>query len=478
MKQPRALIYKIGRVSILMVCLAGRAAAQDGPAPGQVPPPPAAAPAPGVPAPGLDALKAQVDLLERRTRALEEERAQLVPAATPAPRTASAFTAGESGFTLTSADRLYQLRLRAQLQIDGRRFFDDSALGVNDTFLVRRARPIIAGTIYGLTDFYLSPDFGNGSVALYDAYLDTHPWPWLRLRVGKFKGPVGLERLQADTDLVFTERALDQNLSSQREVGVQLWGDVAGGLVHWDLGVFNGNPDNGLGDLDDNYAKTFAGRLFVQPFVPAAWRAFGRLGVGIAFSTGDERGSPSNPWVGAFKSVGQQTIFSYLSATPADTVFASGRHDRINPQLYYYRGPFGLQAEWVAEHQELASSAGAFAVDNRAGHATVSFAIGGDASFEGVRPRHPVSLAEGTFGALEIGLRYDRLSVGGTAFPAAADPAKSVSRAQSAGVALNWQLSRNIKASADFVETWFDGGAKGGDRATEKVGLSRFQVYF
>ncbi len=471
---------------MIVASLGAPALAQDAPLPpspsGAVPAPAPAepAPVPATPGPDLAALQTRLGVLEQRTQALEAERTRLLSQPAPAPRPAAAtVTADESGFALTSADRQYQFRLKAQLQVDGRRFFNDWIIEANDTFLVRRARPIIAGTLFGLTDFYLAPDFGNNTVALYDAYLDTHPWPWLRLRVGKFKGPVGLERLQSDSDLVVVERALDANLSSQREVGIQLWGDVAGGVVHWDLGIFNGNPDNGLNDIDSNHAKSFAGRLFVQPFALEPLRIAGRLGIGIAASTGNEKGSATAPWLNPFKSPGQQTIFSYLASTPANTVFAQGRHTRINPQLYYYIGPFGLLAEWVKEYQELANSIGTGAVNNNAAHATASVVIGGAASYEGIKPTHPLSVANGTFGAVEVALRYEYLKIDTDAFPTAADPSKSISRARSGGVALNWQLTRNIKASADFIQSWFDGGAPNkGNRATEKVGLARFQVYF
>ena len=209
MNGARSLVYKIGRVS-MMIGSAGCAGLRTGRAlppanPGTLPTAPAEAPPPAAPAPAggpdVATLLTRIDALEQRTRTLEEERARLASQPPPAPRTAAAFTADESGFSLTSANRQYQFRLKGQFQVDGRRFFGDETLGVNDTFLIRRARPIIAGTVFGLTDFYLAPDFGNNAVTLYDAYLDAHPWPWLRLRVGKFKGPIGLERLQSDSNL-------------------------------------------------------------------------------------------------------------------------------------------------------------------------------------------------------------------------------------------------------------------------------------
>lgn len=486
MTRLRSLVYKIGRVTVVLGALGGPALAQvpapppsaDAPAApsdaATLPPPPAAAPSPDV-----TALQTRLDALEQRTRTLEAERAQLLSQPPPAaPKPAAGINADESGFSLSSADKRYQFRLKGQIQFDGRRFFGDTTVENSDTFLVRRVRPIVAGTLFGLTDFMVVPDFGNNTVALYDAYLDTHPWPWLRLRVGKFKGPIGLERLQSDNDLVFIERALDSNLSSQREIGVQLWGDVGAGLVHWDIGIFNGNPDGGLNDVDINHAKSFAGRLFVQPFALEPLRVAGRLGLGIAFSTGNEKGSATSSWVSSFKSAGQQTIFSYLAANTSNTVFALGRHTRINPQLYYYVGPFGLLAEWVKEYQELSNSAGTGAVNNQSGHVTASVVIGGEESYEGPKPYRALNAAEGGFGAIEIGVRYEWLDLDDKLFPTASDPSKSVTKAQDLGVALNWQLTRNLKLGGDFLDSWFQGGLKGGNRAHEKVLLGRFQAYF
>jgi phosphate-selective porin OprO and OprP len=478
----RESVYKIGRVTILLALGLGSVRAQAQDTTGA--PPPAATPStpetvPAAPATAADPVaQGRIDSLEQRTRLLEVKLAAAATAA-PALKSTTTFQTDEGGFAITSADRQYQVRFKGVLQVDGRRIFDNTPLQNSvDTFIVRRARPIIAGTLLGLTDFMFVPDFGNNTVALFDAYADTHPFPWLRLRVGKFKGPVGLERLQSDSDLVFVERALPQNLSAQREVGVELWGDIAGGLVRYEAGVFNGNPDNGNNDIDSDHAKTFEGRLVLQPFSLPSLHGLGRLLVGVAASTGNELGTATNPWVGAFKSFSQSTIFSYLSSSTANTVFAKGRHTRVNPQLFYYFGPFGLLAEWVRERQQLANSVGSGALNNSAGNVVASFVIGGDETYEGVKPHHSLDLAAGGYGALEIGARYNWLDIDQAAFPTAANPQTAVNRARSFGVALAWQLSRNLRAAADYEQTWFDGGAKTGSRTTEKMGIARFQVAF
>ncbi len=49
--------------------------------------------------------------------------------------------------------------------------------------------------------------------AIQDAYAFFKPAAALQLQVGKFKVPVGLERLQSDTDTLFVERASADGLS-------------------------------------------------------------------------------------------------------------------------------------------------------------------------------------------------------------------------------------------------------------------------
>jgi phosphate-selective porin OprO/OprP len=107
-----------------------------------------------------------------------------------------------------------------------------------------------------------------------------------------------------------------------------------------------------------------------------------------------------------------------------------------------------------------------------------SFVIGGDETYEGVKPHHNLDLANGGYGALEIAARYNWLDVDHSAFPTAANPTASVDRARAFGVGLGWQLTRNLRAAGDYEQTWFDGGAKGANRTTEKMGIARFQVAF
>ena len=465
------------------------ALAEDGQTnPAQAPTTRESAPAPETAAasqPGDD-LRARVDDLERRTQATA---AQVAAATQPTAKPAPVVTAEEAGFGIRSPDRAYQVRIHGQLQIDGRAFFGDDSLRDSDTFLVRRARPTIEVTLAGLADALITPDFAGGTLQLFDAFIDLHPFPWLRLRAGKFKPPIGLERLQSDNTLVFTERALDQDLSAQRDVGAQLWGDVADGTLRYEADIFNGAPDSALNDVDSSFSKSLAGRLFVQPFASPSLRWLGRLGAGFAAETGSEKGVPTisngavaGAWLGSFKSIGQNTIFSYLVSTTdtSQTVVALHRHTRLNPQLYYYYGPAGLEAEYLYERQAVEKDGVDTTVKNSAGHVTVAYVIGGERTYEGPKVRNPVSFSAGTLGALEIGARYNWLTIDTAAFPNLADGTKSVAKAKAFGFVANWYLTQSLRVAASYDQTAFTGGAKNGsataDRKTERILIGRLQV--
>ena len=200
-------------------------------------------------------------------------------------------------------------------------------------------------------DFRIVPDFGQGQALLFDAYVDIRPWRFVALRVGKFKSPFGLERLQNDAFLTFAERGLPSDLVPDRDIGASLHGDVANGAFLWELGLFDGALDNNSAnqDGDTNDGKDVVVRVFGHPLRPLRRAWLHNLGVGAAASYGKQHGTASLPGVGPYKTTGQNTFFAYYFDSTAlkPTVIAISNHYRFSPQLYWYLGPFGLLAEYV-----------------------------------------------------------------------------------------------------------------------------------
>ena len=422
----------------------------------------------------LEQLEQEIRILKRQ-RELDQEQAE------QKTKEAPVFTAGKEGFALKSADGNFELRLRAVVQADGRFFLDDDAKNGTDTFLIRKARPILEGTLFKDFDFRLMPDFGNDSVALFDAYAEWKHWSWLKIRAGKFKPPVGLEQLQEDPYTLFAERALPTGLVPNRDIGVQLRGDLWDGVVQYQAGVFNGVADGVNGGIDNGDGKDFEGRIFLEPFKKTDIEPLQGLGFGVAGTIGHQNGSLATPNLPSFKTPGQNTFSRYLTGTAlTNTVVANGQRVRVSPQGYYYWGPVGLLGEYVVSEQEVQNGAATDHLRNSAWQVAGSIVLTGErASFKGVTPRKPFDLKNGGWGALELAGRYSVLRVDPDAFPTFASPTASAQEARAWGVGLNWYLNRNVKLVLDYEETSFDGGAAGGtDRDTERVVFTRAQVSF
>jgi phosphate-selective porin OprO/OprP len=381
-------------------------------------------------------------------------------------------TAGAEGFALQSASGDFRLQLRGYVHFDGRFFAGDEGRLAVDNFLLRRVRPIFAGTLGRHFDFQIMPDFGAGATVLQDAWLDVNYSPKARVRVGKFKSPVGLERLQSATAITFVERAYPTAIVPNRDVGVMLHGDLAGGIVAYAAGVFDGAPDGGSVDLDLNDGKDVAGRLFLSPF-KRGQSPLKDLGFGIAGTTGHQSGA-----LPAYKSGGQVGLLTIVSGLTAD-----GTRNRFSPQLSFYSGPFGLMVEyaWSESWVKKASTGTRAQFQGEAWQATATFTLTGEpASYSGVRPREGFEPGLGKWGALELAARANGLEIGTEAFrEGIVDPAKSVRKAFAWAVGLNWYLNRNVKQVVDFERTTFTGGAEGGaDRPAENAFFIRTQISF
>lgn len=166
----------------------------------------------------LQELSQQVKVLARKGEIAEEE-------TVATKKTAPVVKASEKGFGLESADGKNVIKLRGLLQADYRSFQNGASdvrnrsnqragsldangfHDANDTGLLRRVRPTIEATLLGKYDFRFTPDFGNGGAQVVDAYIDARLNPAFKIRAGKYKPFVGLERLQgggAGTNTVIT----------------------------------------------------------------------------------------------------------------------------------------------------------------------------------------------------------------------------------------------------------------------------------
>ncbi|HVY70576.1 MAG TPA: porin [Verrucomicrobiae bacterium] len=439
-----------------------------------------------------EALLKRIDELEQKIKVLERKQELSDEAAGERAKAAPLVSAGSGGFVIQSADTNFVLKVRAHVQADGRYYPGDHAAGTaNDTFLMRRVRPILEGSLYQKFDYRLMLDFGSGLNAsaqnigfVQEAYLNAKLWPQFQIQAGKFKEPVGLERMQTDANLMFTERGYPTQLVPNRDVGIQLQGDLLDGTLSYAAGVFNGTTDGGSDDVeiaDDD--KDVAGRLFARPFKNTDIVALQNLGIGVGGTYGNQEGSVSK-----YVSPGQQQFFSYRSGSGAGVpnVVSDGAHWRVTPQGYYYYGPFGLFGEYVISNTRVrqaggGAGAGSFAsLQNTAWQVAGSYFITGeDNGWIPSSPRKPLNFNGEGWGALELVARFGQLDLDKDTFPIYASAATSAQQAASWGVGLNWYLNKNIKTSLDYEQSDFKGGDSNPLASNgEKVILTRFQFIF
>jgi phosphate-selective porin OprO/OprP len=273
---------------------------------------------------------------------------------------------------------------------------------------------------------------------------------------------------------------LPANLTPNRDVGVQLHGELAKGAVTYAVGFFNGVADGASADNDNGDEKDFAGRLFFLPFKNTLATALQGLGVGVAGSSGTQQGSAISPGLPSYKTPAQQTYFSYRSdGTAAGTTIASGKRTRLSPQGYYYSGPLGLFGEYVISNQQVVRGANTKKLKNEAWQVAASYVLTGQKlSYRGVTLAKPFEPKENNWGAFELAVRYSKLNVDQGAFPIFADLTRSSQAATAWSVGINWYLNKNAKFTLDYEQTGFTGGASAGDRKQEKIIFSRLQLSY
>lgn len=441
----------------------------------------------------LNKLKQQLNELDQKVRILERNKELEAETAEAKAKTLPLVTLGAGGLNISSADTNFTLKLRGYVQADARFFATEDIKG-NDTFLLRRVRPIFEGAVWKNYEYRLMFDFATGITSgtgnnafLQDGYINVHYWDEAQLQFGKMKEPVGLERLQSGANLLFIERGLPTQLVPNRDVGVQLHGKLWGNTLSYAVGLFNGVEDGGSGDIETtDDGKDVAARLFAQPFYKTDIDALKNFGVGVAVTHGTHVGALRN-----YTTSGQQTWFRWRTGAgtaAAPNVTADGETDRIAPQAYYYWGPFGIFGEYVISSHEIARKAGAAPgatthanFDNRAWQVAASYFLTGEEnSFGPVTPRHPFKLDGSGWGAWEIAGRVGHLEIDDDAFPNFATAA-SAQEVREWAVGLNWHLNKNVKASVNYINTDFKGGSKAKGEVTadnEQAIFARVQLSF
>lgn len=380
------------------------------------------------------------------------------PTAGPPPVTTPAFV-------VQSDNGDNRLQLGGFLQMDTRLALGDTQERVTDSFVMRRFRLLLQGRLARHFEYFWNVDFAGGQINNRDIFFDTVFSPAFRVRVGKQKPLFSYDRFLLIAAMPMIERGMSTNVATDRDTGVQVLGDVVGGLVSYSAFVGNGTIDGGSSEVDANESKDVVARLILHPWARRRGSALNTLSFGIAGNTGVQ---PSA--LPSFPSPARQTFFAYAAGSAGE-----GRRTRWAPQAYYYRGPVGAFAEYVHSSGAIRRGDVREIVDHASWQVTGSWVITGEpvAELRNVRPRVNFDPPSGHWGALQVAARYQALHVSRNAFELGLAAAGASRTADTFALGLNWYLNPLVKWQVNFERTVFDGNE--GGRGPENALLVRAQ---
>jgi len=390
----------------------------------------------------------------------------------PPPQTAP--SQPDRKLELTSKDGAQRLRLGGQLQVDALTFPGDSSGQNTDDIRLRRARLDVRSQVANDYRLRMQLDFANSNLQIVDAYLELAHLEEIRLRIGKGKSPVSVDRGQSATNMHFLERGATNQTAPNRDLSVQVLGKIGGGLIDYQLGMFAGAPD-GATSIESNADDRFdlVGRLTFQP-LPG-------LEVGATWSYGIARGTSDAPQLGGgYRTSGRATWFRYRAGDElADTVVAAGERVRMGGHLLWHFGPLGVFGEVISSTQELALGGERMAATHLGWVGQVVVEVTGeDASFDGVTPNLGVSA--GGPGAIELALRVHGIEIDDEVFTRGfADPERQAGSYLAFTFGATWYFDSQFKLQLNYERSTFSGGAADGlDRSTENLLGVRLQHLF
>ncbi len=416
--------------------------------------------------------------LKKQVEAEEAETAKLKAAAEKkAPEGAKVDF--KRGFSVESADGANRLNLSGRIHADYRMFLNSSPN--NDSFLLRRARLSMKGTLYKYYDFLVDADFGQGTTQLLEAILNIHYVPYTQLMFGQFKAPFGMEQLTGTNNMDFVENSLADNFTPGYDQGLMVHGNILKDLLYYQASVTNGRKTNVNSDVDDQ--KDVSGRITLAPFSRMESPIIKGLHIGGAFTTGVENTTkPSTDWwKNAFKTPAQTTFLQF-----DDTIVQNGGRNRWGAELAWLAGPLSLKSEYMTlQLNDLTKGTTTGSFSGNAGYVSLGWFITGENEPwrnglpAAVTPKKPFVFGKGGTGAFQVLARYDWLDMDkGLLDKGFVDSTKYTNKANGYAFGLTWYPNDMVRFMVNFYHTDFDEdiNVSGKKMGSEDAVFTRFQI--
>lgn len=286
-------------------------------------------------------LEALDDRLEDRVAALEKELNKAIEAEEKAKAQAS---------------QKFSAKIFGRINADAITFDQDEAnkatLGdiPNGTDL-RRLRLGVMGEGFEILSYRLDVDFVTNDPAtqkrptVFDCYLQVQELPVLgNVRVGHFREPFSLERMDSTNDIPYLERSLPVNTFAPfRNLGLMAFDHSEARDITWALGTFRDNSNEFAEDLSESGGQAVTGRATWLPWYDEPSEGRYLLHLGASFSWRDARDEQKR-----FSQTPEAILHEDATSTPRfiDTgVFATGTYQIYGMEASTVCGPWSVQAE-------------------------------------------------------------------------------------------------------------------------------------
>lgn len=369
----------------------------------------------------------------------------------------------DEGFTMVGQDDM--LKIGAWMQNDVR-IFPKGHPGVTQ-FLVRRARLDFKGSLEKMFGFRLMGEFegdnGTNTANLKEGWVEYNQFPEIRIKIGQFKEPFGLENLYSDLHLDLIERPMAENfIRPEQDLGLMVFGKIFGKRLEYGLGVFNGSGTNVAENNDD---KDFAGRI---AFIPVK-----HLTVGSSMTYGKQTSTLDN--TGPTTAAGTHFL-TFVNPTAGADVQTNRVRMRAGGDVEWFTGPFSLKGEYVFNHFRGITFGGtsrSWDMHGFSGQTTYILTGEEKSNSQAFVPKKPFNPKEGTWGAIEwVGrletLRSDQGLID-AGFATGTDDLWSLTSG------INWYWNRHVQISANYIFVKFDDTITNANGDEEHAGLLRFQ---
>ncbi|SIO01155.1 phosphate-selective porin OprO and OprP [Singulisphaera sp. GP187] len=370
------------------------------------------------------------------------------------------------GFELMTEDKEFQLQFHQETQFDARSFVPHGDDYARSGFVFPRVRAFFNGRLTQPIEYSLSLNRGFSGLDILDAYLNFRYDDRAQIKVGRFMTPFNYEQFAIQNMWLFApERSLfTSNLGLNRQLGVQLWGNLFDNRVDYAVGAFDG-PRNSFEDY--NESKDVISYLNIRPFGDQEKGSLLRdLNLGGSFSYGEQ----DNPIVPrAFRTASNASnastadLFSPPFLVLGDSVRERGQRTFWSAHAAYFYKQFSFFTDYNGGILRYAL--------NKKAPESVDVPVSGYSVAMGyfltgetqerrtiLEPNRPFSLRRGKLGpgAWELIFRYSDLEFDRSVFSGGlADPKLWSQRAWNTNFGVNWYLNRYVKVYFDWQHTEF-----------------------